>query len=270
MKSQIKIAWLLLVPSGLVGLAPLPAQTLVTADSTGMLKKIDLPTLTVTNIGSLGVTFSFGDLAWNPYTSTLYMIDGRGAQSLYTVNVTTGAATLVGSHGITDLFGLAFDIANNTLYAATFSGSYTLYSMNTATGAATAIGSTGVSLGALAYDSRRNMLIGVNDGSGSLYQINISTGATTLLASPGNTNDSGATYDALQDRLLDADYSGNLFSYNVANGYTRTTLLTGLGANDGLANLSAVPEPGMLALLLSGLGLLGGCRAFRRGRRVHP
>lgn len=269
MKSCIKAACVSLTLSGLAGLAPLQAQVLVTVRETDdMLQQINPQTLTITNIGPLGVTFSFGDLAWNPLNSTLYMIDGRGAQSLYTVNLTTGTATLVGPHGITDLFALAFNTLNNTLYAGSFSTPNTLYSLNPATGAATAIGSTGISnFGGLAYDSQRNILIGISDGTGNLYQINISNGATTLLASPGATNDSGLTYDPVQNRLLDIDYSGNLFSYDIANGYARTTLLAGLGSHDGLAYIAVIPEPGTLALLLSGLGLLGARWAGRRGRQ---
>jgi hypothetical protein len=267
MRFQARPAWVSLLLFGSIGGGPLPAQVFVTVDNTrSVLQKIDMPTLTITDIGPLGVTFSYGDLAWNPYTSTLYMVDGRGAQSLYTVNVTTGAATLVGSHGITDLFGLAFDTLNATLYATGFNNT-TLYSLNPATGAATAIGSTIVRLGALAYDSRRDMLVGFNDGPGDLYQVNINTGATTLLASPGSNNDSGATYDPGLDRLFDADVNGNLYSYHIASGYVRTTLLSGLATHDGLANISAVPEPGTFALLMTGLVLVGSCRAGRRHRR---
>jgi hypothetical protein len=43
----------------------------------------------------------------------MYWVPGRGNNNLYTINVSTGAATLVGSHGITDMFALAYDTAND-------------------------------------------------------------------------------------------------------------------------------------------------------------
>ncbi|MBP6508145.1 MAG: DUF4394 domain-containing protein [Opitutaceae bacterium] len=266
MKSSSCVAKLLIALLGITGGTVLSAQVLITVnDANDTLQWIDPHTLTFTNIGPLGVAYDFGDLTWNPNTSTLYMIDGRAARGLYTVNPFTGSTTLIGVHGITDLFGLAYNTANDTLYAASFQTN-TLYTLNPATGAATVVGSTSVSLGALAYDSQQGILIGAQDGSGNLYQVNITTGATTLLASAGYTNDSGLTFDPSQNRLLDIDWSGNLFSYDIANGYARTTLLTGLDSHDGLIYIESIPEPGTVSLLLAGLGLLG-FRWFRQRAR---
>jgi hypothetical protein len=266
-KLRIKALSLTCVLFGLADPLALRAQFFLTVDNgSGSLKKIDQQTLAITNIGSLGVTFSFGDLAWNPNTSTLYMIDGRGAQGLYTVNVTTGAATLVGTHGITDLFGLAYNTQNNTLYATGFNNT-TLYSLNPTTGAATAIGSTGVRIGALAFNSQLNVLVGVNDGTGDIYQLNLTTGASTLLAQPGYTNNSGATYDSVLNRLFDIGVDGYLYSYDIANGYTRSTLLSSAGTFDGLAYIGAIPEPASAALVVSSLVLVGGLARSRSSRR---
>lgn len=258
-KFTVILLGLLMGPGAVI----LPAQTAPTAftvrDTDDMLQSVNLTTLAVTNVGPLGINYSFGDITWDPVTSTLFVVDGRGSNSLFRYNPASGTAILLGTHGIPDLFGLAYDTANNTLYGATFSGTLALYTLNQTTGVATLVGNTGVSIGGLAYDSVHNILIGINDGSGNLFQISTATGAATLLASPGGTNNSGITFDPLNNRLLDFDFSGNLFSYDIANNYTRTTLLSGQGAHDGIAFVtSAIPEPatyvefavGLLALIL--------------------
>ncbi len=279
MKLRLKAALFACVLSSLASLTPLQAQFLLTVNnSTGVLTKIDRQTQAITSIGSLGVGFSYGDLAWNPVSSTLYMVDGWGGnKSLYTVNIATGAATLVGAHGVSGLFGLAYDTQNNTLYAASYADSNIsthsmLYSLNSVLGTATAIGSMPDGAWALAFNSQLNMLLGVNDGTGNIYQVNITTGGTTLLPSLGNTNNSGATYDSALNLLLDIGVDGYLYSYDIANSYTRTTLLstggTGTGLTyDGLAYIAAVPEPASAALWMSGLALMGGLARKRISRR---
>jgi hypothetical protein len=82
--------------------------------------------------------------------------------------VSTGAATRVGSHGITDMFALAYDTANDTLYAESQS-TQNLYSLNTLTGAATLIGSSGITVvGGLAYRADINTLFLMQSGGGAL------------------------------------------------------------------------------------------------------
>ncbi len=123
------------------------AQFLVAVDNgRDTLLRIDPTTLVVTTIGPLGTDVNFGDLAFDRATQTLYLIGGRPNPSLYTVNLTTGAATLVGTHGINDLFGLAFDSSTGTLYATQFSGGTGLYTLNKTTGAATFIGNAAAGL----------------------------------------------------------------------------------------------------------------------------
>lgn len=258
-----------LFATGMLGAFSLPAQVVLTVDDNNdMLQSINLQTLAFTNIGTLSVSYSFGDLAWDPATQTLYMIDGRGAGGLYKVDVTTAQATLIGLHGITDLFALTYDTANNTLYAGSFATPFVLYTLNVSTGAATAVGNTGVAIGDLAYDSSRNLLIAINDGTGKLYQIDTATGAATLLASPGYTNNSGLTYDPVNDRYLDIDHSGFFYSYDITNGYARTTLLSGLSSHDGLVYLASVPEPSTWLLLGAGAALVWWRRRDRRHART--
>lgn len=249
-----------------IGAVRLPAQIALTVrDSDDMLQSIDLATLAITNVGPLGFNYSFGDITWNPVASTLFVVDGRGSNSLFRYDPASGLSTFIGTHGIQDLFGLAYNTDNDTLYGATFSGTLALYTLDQNTGVATLVGNTGVGFGGLAYDSTRHMLIGINDGSGQLFQINTTTGASTLLASPGGTNDSGITFDPVTNRLYDFDFNGNLTSYDIANNFARTTLLSGQGAHDGIAIVtSPIPEPATWTQLGAGLGTLLLAAGIRR------
>ncbi|MBI3885972.1 MAG: hypothetical protein HY302_09630 [Opitutae bacterium] len=268
MSSVRKLACFLLclfLGQGAVGLRGQTAFTVQDNATNDTLQTINLATLAVTNVGPLGINYSFGDITWNPVTSTLFVVDGRGSNSLFRYDPATGAATFIGTHGITDLFGLAYDTDNNVLYGATFSGTLALYTLDQNTGTATLVGNTGVGIGGLAYDSTRHMLIGINDGGGQLFQLNTATGAATLLASPGGTNDSGISFDPVTNRLFAFDFSGNLFSYDIANNFARTTLLTGQGAHDGIAVVtSPIPEPAAWAQLGAGLGALFLAAGYRR------
>lgn len=236
---------LLLISFSILFLVPVGAQqafagTLYTInESTGdRLESIDTDTLVITDIGSLTVDFSFGGLAYDPNSDTLYMIDGRSLLNLYEVDRNTGAAILIGNHGVTDLFGLAFDTKNNVLYAtAFFNGIDNFYRLDVTNGQATLIGSTNFRLGGLAYDSLNDRIIGINNGNGDLYEINRNTAQSNLIFNGDLTNNSGLTYDPDKDLFWDADISGFLYSFDPNNGFARTTHLSGLDAHDGLAYL---------------------------------
>jgi hypothetical protein len=220
---------------------------------------IDTDTLATSTIGSLGVGFSFGGLAYDGNSDTLYMIGGRNNDNLFTVDRSTGQATLVGDHGIDDLFGLAYDSKSNSLYGTQFSGGSGLYSLDTNTGGATAIDFAMQNhIGGLAYDSKRDMLVGIQDGAGDLYAIDKTDGSQTLLFDGDFVNDSGLAYDKDKDLLWDLDYNGNLKSYDPNSDYSDTTVLTGLvGPHDGLAYVATVPVPAAVWLFGSALAGLG-------------
>jgi hypothetical protein len=221
---------------------------------------IDTNTLAVTLIGFVGTNSSFGGLAYDANTATLYMIGGRSNDNLYTLNQSTGAATLIGNHGRDDLFGLAFDTLNNVLYGSHLYGNTELVTLNTVTGAATVVGSMDVGIGGLAYDSNRDQLVGVNDGPGDLYGINRATAATTMLLDTDFVNDSGLAYDPDLDLFWDIDFDGNLITFDPSNGYARTSIVSGLGSFSGLAYKAVVPEPASLLLASLALLSISGCR----------
>lgn len=251
---------------------PAQAGTLFAIDDSGdQLLKIDTDSFAIASIGPLGTNFFAGGLAYNPNSAVLYMIGGVGNANLYTVNTSTGAASLVGNHGLQNLLGLAYDSTNNQLYASQggsgFSG---LFTLDINTGSATTVNaSMTVDIGGLSYDLTNDRLVGIWDGgsAGVLFDIDRMTGAQTQLFDGPGTNNSGLAYDPDKDLFWDADLSRRLASYDPNNGFVQTLHLSGPPTPnlDGLAYLHTrqqVSEPTTLAIL--GLGLAGLCFARRR------
>jgi DNA-binding beta-propeller fold protein YncE len=107
--------------------------------------------------------------------------------NLYRIDESTGAATLIGDTGFTDMGGLAFNAAN-VLYGYTPGA---LYTIDTTTGAATRMGLLGSNHpeGGLAFQPGTGVLFAVKSVlADELVTINTSTGASTtvgLLGSAG-------------------------------------------------------------------------------------
>ncbi len=220
-----------------------------------MLQKFNTTTLQFSDVGPLGVGFDFGDLAWDNLNQTMYMVQGFAGSGLYTVNTTTGAATLVGSHGFNNMFGLTYDPTTDTLYGSQSTTGTGFYNINKSTGGATFIGNPGIGLDALLYDPHRDQVAGLYAGPGSLWSINRTTGQATQLGGGGFVNNCGMAYDPATDKYWVIDWSGSVYTFDPANGYARTTIASGLGAHDGLVS-TLVPEPTALLLALGGLALL--------------
>jgi len=140
----------------------------------------------VTISGSAGTITS---IAWDPVTHKLYgntTTGFGGADQLYLINPTTGAATLLGAIGSANVYALGFTQTGVLLGESNATGE--LISINTTTGAGTDIGPTGlVANYDLASRPEDDVVFGLdsNPGTFSLYTYNISTGATTLVGPYG-------------------------------------------------------------------------------------
>jgi hypothetical protein len=242
------------------------------------LELIDTSTSSVTPIGLTGVNVNFGDLAPSPTPGLAYMVDGRQIlnqtwvnSTLYTLNLTTGVATPIGSTGANDMFGLAYDPNTSTLFGTTYDaqgGSATgLYSINVSTGAGTFIGPTSISsstreIDALTYNTATHSLVGISTGFSSLYTIDETTGALTLQASlqpsglSANHNIGDLAYDAANSRYFSEDVQGRLYVTDPTQPvFNDVAIMAGLGNVDGLL-VQTTPEPS--TLVLAALGGLGG------------
>ena len=179
-------------------------------------------------LSAAGYPISIVSLAWNPVSHILYgnTTVGFGNTStgdLYRIDPATGQASLVGYLGFNAVFSLGFDNAG-TLYG--ISGSQ-LLTINTGTGLGSLVAPlTLASAFDLAFRSEDNTMFVADSVTSSLYTMNPTSGAATLVGTYGS-------------------------SANVV----------------GLAFLTTTPEPGTIALLLGGLGLLG-WRVRRASRRV--
>ncbi len=238
--------------TALLGLAAgsAAAGTLYTVrTSDRMLRSFDTQSLVFTDIGPLGVGFDFGDLGWDPGSQKMYLVQGFAGTGLYTVNLSTGAATLVGSHGSVDMFSLVYDPGSGKMYCGESTRNTRFFEINLSNAVITQIGNPGISMDAMTYDPVRNMIVAAYAGPGDLYSINPANGSATLLYDGAFFNNCGMAFDADTQLYWLIDWSGNLYSYDPANGYARTLVRSGLGSHDGLA---AVTTGGGYSLRVSG------------------
>jgi uncharacterized protein YjiK len=189
------------------------------------------PGTALTNRSSLGARGNSAPeaAAFDSTTGTLYVIaDGVGIavyNSLTSVDVATGAVTVIGPTGWAEVEGLAFDPNTNTLYGIDDSTD-SLITLDTTTGLGTVVGVEGA-LGAaaawesLAFDPNTNTLFTVNDTSDELYVVSAVDGTTALAGSTAPaTVIEGLTFDANTNTLYASNDSGGgqLYTINAANG----------------------------------------------------
>ncbi|HIH28584.1 MAG TPA: hypothetical protein HA260_02155, partial [Thermoplasmata archaeon] len=155
-------------------------------DYAGGLYSIDRITGAQTFIGS---SIGVNGMTYDSTTATWYV---TSTNNLYSMDVTSGATTLIGAHGVSNtIIGLACDLDGNMYgYDVLWTGDSTLYSIDKATGAATAVGPMGygfVYAQDMGYDRDNDVLYIAgyfNDGTPSaLLTCDVSSGACTIVGS---------------------------------------------------------------------------------------
>lgn len=185
------------------------------------------------DLGSFGMP-SLSGLDHQPATGILFASGGNSdGGRLYTVDVETATANLVGATGFPNVPGLAFDL-DGTLFGAAQVGGPTLNAnglivIDPNSGSAMAVGPFGIvggsvvrGMNALAIEPHTGRLIGSTnaafDGStGDMWEIDKTTGAATLL---------GTLTDAATGNIPTATVAGLTFDET-------GRLFASFGANDG-------------------------------------
>jgi hypothetical protein len=194
---------------------------------------------------------------------------------LYRINPVTGAATLVGSTGLSILTegDIGFDPTTGQLYGLFVGSTKQLMTINTTTGAATLIGPTGLDdPSGLAFDSSGNLWVldtKTNPPAGdnlTLHRINKTNGSVISTITTNLAASSMATLGmdfAPDGNLYVAAGNGTFYRLN-----TTTGVFTNLGSHGvtGATGLAVVPEPSTLALVAV-LPVLGIAWAWRRKRK---
>ena len=157
--------------------------------------------LATVDIQHTGAATPIGSPAGVPLEAMAFGPDGTlyagsfNTNNLYTINVSTGAATLVGALGFRGIMDMVWDPADSTMYAiASNCAVSSLYSINLASAAGTLV--TGIPsdncLMALAVDSENRLLATDFAVASPLFQIDPATGNLTNLGNTGLVHTMGA------------------------------------------------------------------------------
>ena len=195
--------------------------------------------------GALAAVFLLG-IAAEVRAGVMYGITGaqNSNSTLYTIDTTTLATTLVGATGFSHMTGLAVNSVTGALYChvSDLSGSETaqLVSINKSTGAGSVIGSTGTQVSDLSFDTSGTLYgwTASESGVNGLITIDLGTAAITFVEPPSlQTSRTGLAFDSGDDLYL-KDWN-QLFAVDPL-----TAQLASVGSVAGASNLHNVLEFG--------------------------
>jgi hypothetical protein len=219
-------------------------------DASGNLFTVDPTTGATSLIGNMGATMT--DLALSP-TGDLY---GITFTSLYAINQSNAASTFIGSLGaLSNANAAAFNGAG-TLYIRGF-GQSNLYSVHLGTGLATNLGATGVgnSSGDLAWNPSTGRLWGTSSSGGGDLLVDIDIAApssSTVIGPTGFGSVFGLDYSDATN-LYGFTSAGQTLLLDQTTGAGTVININGVATYGATGSESAVPEPGTLGLLATGL-----------------
>ena len=206
---------------------------IVAVDSARPLFEVNIATGAKTQFGTVSANAgTCGGLAVGA-ANTVYLTS-TSLDSLFTLDLPTGTATLVGAYGdpAIVMHGLEYVAATDTLYGLS-SHNNGLYNINKTTGVATLIGtSTLTSFTNLGWNSATGVMYATNSGTDSLYTINLANGAATLIGPlNGPTNPHGLAFNPDNGVLYLVDTgTDGFYSINTTTG--AATLLGSMGAGN--------------------------------------
>jgi hypothetical protein len=238
----------------------------------------------IATVNVSGVNLSLTGLAFQPGTGVLYGVTathGSYAQTLVTIDLPSGAATLIGGSGglggtVTDI---TFDPMGTTLYGwqssnGAFPNSAGI--INLVTGAVSSLGADALfsSGGAIAIDPSRGIAYVARSGSyGALETLDLGTGNLGSIGVTMTTNGSyGVNLNAMAINGASEIYASNSTNHGPTNLMKldpNTGVLTWIGAlpdyTDALAfSTPAIPEPSTWAVIVGAAAL--GLAIIRRRR----
>lgn len=142
----------------------------------GSLYQINIITKNVEEIGLYGIG-TINGLAYDVESQILYGIDGT---NLYTINTTTGAASLIGSTG-KEFWAFEYDPITNNLIGVN-GADESMYYIDPSSGQITKIGPTGIDrITDIWFNHSDNTMYGVGNGYNGLCTLNTITGVGTSL-----------------------------------------------------------------------------------------
>ncbi len=216
----------------LSGIAMSPSGEMFGYDAaTNILFQINMMTGSSTPVGFMGLDVTEGDLDFQPGTGILYGVQTQGADRLFTIDLATGLASVVGTIAASaDISAMAFR-DDGTLFALDTLNE-TLHTLDPATGGILTTVALSTPLGSAAgmdFDPVTGWLV-------------VADGGYNTQGNPTGTN--------------------MLYSVDIPTGILIPHGPTGLAF--GLSGLEFVPEPGSLGLLVLGVVLCGRRRARTR------